>query len=317
MAGALLGFLRFNFPPASIFLGDSGSMLIGLVVGILGIQCSLKGPATIALTAPLALMTIPILDTLLAITRRKLTGRSIYATDRGHLHHCLLRSGLSHRRALILVAVLCLVTMVGTLTSLLIRNELLAILSALAVVCMLIVSRLFGYAEMLLVTNRLRATAVSFLRLPPKGDAHETEVHIQGTAGWSDLWRDLTICVSPLNIMKMRLDVNVPAMHEGYHASWHRPDYDGDDPNLWHAEIPLSASGVSVGRLELTGRRDDEPVAVRLATVAKLVENLEMAMGVLTVESPLNPSRAAETSLNGFDLSKRPEAALHHANGKA
>src|SRR5205807_6415533 len=89
MAGALAGFLCFNFPPATIFLGDCGSMLIGLFVGVLAIQSSLKGPATVALTAPAALLIIPILDTSAAIVRRKLTGRSIFTTDRGHLHHVL------------------------------------------------------------------------------------------------------------------------------------------------------------------------------------------------------------------------------------
>ena len=60
LAGALVGFLRYNFPPASIFLGDAGSMLIGLIIGVLAIRCSLKGPATVALAAPAALLVIPL-----------------------------------------------------------------------------------------------------------------------------------------------------------------------------------------------------------------------------------------------------------------
>src|SRR5204863_5259620 len=100
LAGAMLGFLRYNFPPASIFMGDCGSMLVGLVVGVLAIQGSLKGPATAALAAPLALLTIPIFDTLAAIVRRKMTGRSVYATDRGHLHDCMLQRGLTARHVL-------------------------------------------------------------------------------------------------------------------------------------------------------------------------------------------------------------------------
>src|SRR5262245_10512270 len=163
LAGALLGFLRYNFPPASIFLGDSGSMVIGLVVGVLAIESSLKGPATVALAAPTALLTIPILDTLAAIVRRKLTGRSIYSTDRAHLHHCLLRHGLSHRRALLLVACLCLLTVVGALASLACKNEVLAILSGLAVVGILVLTRMFGHAEFVLLQKRFAAIAVSVL----------------------------------------------------------------------------------------------------------------------------------------------------------
>src|SRR5439155_8367461 len=93
LAGALLGFLPFNLPPASVFLGDSGSMLVGLVLGTLAIQSSLKAPATIALATPVALLILPIFDTTVAILLRTMTGRSLYTTDRGHLLHRLLRFG--------------------------------------------------------------------------------------------------------------------------------------------------------------------------------------------------------------------------------
>ena len=83
-AGSLLGFLRFNFSPAKIFLGDTGSMLTGLVVGTLTIQGSLKGPGTVLLATPLAVWAIPILVSGAAVVRRKLNGRSVYSTDRGH-----------------------------------------------------------------------------------------------------------------------------------------------------------------------------------------------------------------------------------------
>ncbi len=118
LAGALLAFPCFNFPPASIFLGDCGSMLVGLVIGVLAIHSSLEAPATVALAAPAALLVIPIFDTPAAITRRTLTGRSITTTDRGHIHHCLLRTGLSARRVLGVVAGVCLLVVVGTLSSL-------------------------------------------------------------------------------------------------------------------------------------------------------------------------------------------------------
>ena len=123
MAGSLLGFLCFNFPPATIFLGDCGSMLIGLVVGVLAIESSLKGPATVALASPMALLVIPILDTSAAIVRRKLTGRSIYTTDRGHLHHVLLRRGLSNRGVLLLVGGLSVVASVAAFFSLYLNSE--------------------------------------------------------------------------------------------------------------------------------------------------------------------------------------------------
>jgi UDP-GlcNAc:undecaprenyl-phosphate GlcNAc-1-phosphate transferase len=168
LGGALLGFLFYNFPPASVFLGDSGSMLIGLVVGVLAIQSSLKGPATIALATPTALLIIPLFDTTAAILRRKLTGRSIYDTDRGHLHHCLLRRGFKAYHVLLLVSGFCLVTVTGVLASLALKNELLAVLSAVTVVSILVVTRLFGYGELALLGQRFRSLLESFLGRPRK-----------------------------------------------------------------------------------------------------------------------------------------------------
>src|SRR5207248_2408051 len=85
-------------------------------------------------------------DTTAAIVRRKLTGRSLYSTDRGHLHHCLLRRGYSNSRVLLWVSVLCSLTVLGALASLTWHNEFLAIFSMLSVVAILVVTKLFGQA---------------------------------------------------------------------------------------------------------------------------------------------------------------------------
>ena len=111
--GSLLGFLPFNYPPAKMFLGDAGSMLIGLVVGSLAIGGTMKGPATVAMAAPLAIWALPIFDSVAAILRRKLSGRSIYATDRGHLHHRLMAVFGKNTRVLAVVAVCCAFTCAG------------------------------------------------------------------------------------------------------------------------------------------------------------------------------------------------------------
>ena len=98
LAGAVIGFLWWNLPPASVYMGDSGSMLIGLVIGAVAIPTSLKGPATVALSAPLAILVLPMFDTTAAVIRRKLTGRGLATADRGHLHHVLMRNGLTAQR---------------------------------------------------------------------------------------------------------------------------------------------------------------------------------------------------------------------------
>lgn len=290
--GALAGFLCFNFPPATIFLGDCGSMIIGLVVGVLAIESSLKGPATVALAAPAALMVIPILDTSAAIVRRKLTGRSIYATDRGHLHHVLLRRGLSNRGVLLLVGSLSLTAAVGAFLSLLANSELFALVSVFIVVVVLVASRLFGQAEFLLIKERLLAVTFAVRHGHEQGRVHQSAVRLQGSTDWNDVWRHVTAFAEQMNLRAVCLDVNAPALHEAYHARWGRVPADEETPSCWRAEIPVAVHGQIVGRMEFAGAHTGEPVGETIGMVAKLVEQVELAVTGLT--APPGPSTLEE-----------------------
>jgi UDP-GlcNAc:undecaprenyl-phosphate GlcNAc-1-phosphate transferase len=298
LAGALLAFLLYNFPPASVFLGDCGSMLVGLVVGVLAIQCSLKGPATVALAAPTALLTIPFFDTLAAVVRRKLTGRSIYSTDRGHIHHCLRRSGLSDRRVLLFVSFLCLLTVSGALASLFFNNELLALIAAMLVISILVIGRLFGYAEFLLFKQRLVGLWTKLARGSADGPACQMEVRLQGSADWTELWSNLTRGAAELGLKNLFLDVNLPAIHEGYHARWDRFDDTAaaDASTIWKAEIPLVVRGQRVGRLEIAGDRNHVPVCGAIAAASQLVDQVEFMVAQLTApQAEPCPSPFAKT----------------------
>ena len=189
---------------------------------MLAIQSSLKASATIALISPIAILTIPILDTLAAIIRRSLTGRTFYTTDRAHLHHCLLRRGLSNRSVLLWVSTFCLLTVAGALASAAFNNELFAILASLAVVCILVVGRIFGYAEFLLLKARLMRSAYTFLQGGVQARSRPIKVQLQGSADWNEVWNNLMVHATELNLFGVCLNVNVPALHEGYHAQWGR-----------------------------------------------------------------------------------------------
>ncbi|MBI3462555.1 MAG: undecaprenyl/decaprenyl-phosphate alpha-N-acetylglucosaminyl 1-phosphate transferase [Planctomycetes bacterium] len=161
LTGALVGFMFYNFPPASIFLGDCGSMLIGLVLGAIAIESSLKAPATVALALPVAVLTIPILDSSLAIVRRWFLGLPLHSADRGHIHHRLQDAGLGRVQTLACLCGLTLLAACGVLVSLFLRNELIALLVSLAIVSGLIVSRIFGHLEFSLLREHVRTTTAS------------------------------------------------------------------------------------------------------------------------------------------------------------
>jgi UDP-GlcNAc:undecaprenyl-phosphate GlcNAc-1-phosphate transferase len=99
LAASLLGFLFYNFNPASIFLGDCGSMLIGFLLGCYGILWSQKSATLLGLTGPMIAFAVPLLDTALTILRRYLRHQPVFQADRGHIHHRLLERGFSVRRA--------------------------------------------------------------------------------------------------------------------------------------------------------------------------------------------------------------------------
>lgn len=106
LGGALLGFLRYNFRPARIFLGDSGSQFVGFMVAILSVHGSTKSATAVLAAVPLLVLALPLLDTLLSILRRWLRGKPVFGADEHHLHHRLLAIGLTHVRAVVLLYVL-------------------------------------------------------------------------------------------------------------------------------------------------------------------------------------------------------------------
>jgi UDP-GlcNAc:undecaprenyl-phosphate GlcNAc-1-phosphate transferase len=103
LAGAILGFLRFNFNPATIFLGDSGSLFIGFMLSALALAGAQKAPTFVAVAIPVVSFGLPILETLLSVLRRLISGRPIFTADREHIHHKLLQMGFSHRQVVIVL----------------------------------------------------------------------------------------------------------------------------------------------------------------------------------------------------------------------
>ena len=106
LAGSALGFLQYNFNPAKIFMGDTGSMFLGYMLAAISILGAVKSAATIALIVPIVALGLPILDTAFAIIRRYMSGRPIFKPDKGHLHHRLLEMGLTQKQAVLLMYVI-------------------------------------------------------------------------------------------------------------------------------------------------------------------------------------------------------------------
>jgi len=103
LIGSSLAFLRYNFYPAKIFMGDSGSMLLGYLFGVISVNGVIKSLSAFSLLVPIVIMGVPIIDTFLAILRRASAGKPITEADSKHIHHTLLHRGLGHRAAVIII----------------------------------------------------------------------------------------------------------------------------------------------------------------------------------------------------------------------
>ncbi len=128
LAGSLAGFLLYNWHPACIFLGDSGALLIGLLIGVIGVEGSMEGPSAISILFPILAMGLPISDTAMAIFRRWVRNLPFSAADRRHVHHLLIGLGLNPRQAALLLysfsGFLCGAVMLGVA----LRNEYLTLI---------------------------------------------------------------------------------------------------------------------------------------------------------------------------------------------
>lgn len=279
IAGALLGFLRYNFPPAKVYLGDTGSMLIGFLLAAIAIRCTSKQGSAFAFFAPIAFLAIPFIDTAAAIIRRRLTGRSIFAVDRGHLHHSLMKQGYSPRIALLWVILLCTMTAIGGILSFVNEQSEYALVSIGLVVLVMLSCKIFGIAEYKLVSRKAYSVARGALNL--NQDVQQSSVHVQGSRDWQVDWSKLCKFADEQKLKEITLDLNAPWLHESFHATRKCSDNSEKSGNDWKARVPLLADGRAFGRIEVWGNQNaDHHSAIRgLLDFAGSLENslLEIA----------------------------------------
>ena len=296
LAGSLAGFLFYNSPPASMFLGDAGSMLIGLILGVLSIRSCLKGPATAVMAAPVALLAIPFFDVTMAILRRKLTGRSIYAADRSHFHHYLLQRGYSSRTTVLILGGLSCVMTVSAVVSVYRGNEWLASGAVVTVSALLVISGLFGRSECLLLLQKIKLVALSLFHVKREQQAAlETSAQLRGEREWGDLWETLTVYAGSCGLSSVQLHLCVPELNEDFHASW-RSERWPNQQQVWTVELPLVARHGAIGSLAICGFLSQEQVSVSVSEVIQGLKPFETEL-VELVQADLTDGDSRQTSV--------------------
>lgn len=155
MTGAAIGFLRYNFNPAKIFLGDSGSLFLGYMLAVSSIVGVLKSTILFALLIPVFVLGVPIFDTASVIMRRMKDGHPIFYADRRHLHHRLLDRGFSHKQVVLAIYFACLLLAIATLSVTFLNPVHAAIVIALTfILSVFVVRRIKKYVRKFVVTEK-------------------------------------------------------------------------------------------------------------------------------------------------------------------
>ncbi len=311
LAGALLGFLVFNRPPATIFLGDAGSMLIGLFVGVLAMWSSVKQSTALA-SAPVAILAIPLFDSAAAIVRRRLTGRSIYATDRAHLHH-LLQQKFGPVGMLWMVAGLCLTTTSFSFLSVALQADWLAAVGVLMAIGMLVGTRSFGHSEFQLLSSHAVHLLQSFVTR--RGNGTQIRTHqLQGGGRWDQIWEPLVEFAQLHGLASLKIDLSFPWLHEGYHATWHSARLPEKAMQL-SIRLPLFAnrlgepSQVPVGRLEIIAPAGNADVYQQVSEFTDKLADLGPQLNAIVAELELAGGLVAPGIPEVAELANRPAVA--------
>ena len=295
LAGAQLGFLRHNFPPATIYLGDAGSMMIGLFVGVLAIWGNVKESAVLA-SAPIAVLALPLFDSTAAVLRRWLTGRSLYVTDRAHLHH-LLQKRYGKIGMLFVVASLSAVTTALSIISVMFDLPWLSLVGVSLALAVLVSTRSFGNAEAKLVVGKVSSFAKSFTIHPAMCEKQKVnqKVAMQGDGPWETVWEPLVGFADRHGLAHVKIDLNLSWLEEGFHASW-RSVRLPEKASRIKLVLPLfhhrgeDASAFQIGTLEVVSVAESETDYQQIAdltehlidlgpTISGVVDKLEAGRG--------------------------------------
>ncbi len=245
LVGALLGFLRYNFNPASIFLGDSGSLLLGFLLGCYGVIWSQKSATLLGLTAPLMALALPILDTGLAIVRRFLRRQPIFGADRGHIHHRLLDRGLTPRRVALLLYLASGIAAALSLLQSVANDQFGGLIIVLFCIVIWAGVRRLGYIEFD-VAGRMVAQGVFRRMIQANLVLREFEQSLGQAATDQDCWAAVRDASRELGFARVELELDRTRWTE---------QLNGQSQDGWQVRIPLGALGCAslIGSIGASG----------------------------------------------------------------
>ncbi len=284
-AAALIGvtgaFLVFNFHPASIYLGDSGSYLLGFLIACIGLLASRKAHTVVALVVPVTAMGLPIFDTALAILRRWARAVPVFSSDRGHIHHKLLEMGLGHRQAVLVLYAACLALAGIAVIMNASRGERSIVIVLVLALCGALVVRLLGWNEILLARQRI-SNGLEQRKRRGHGSriGYEAVERMRQAGDLDTVWAAFTRAADELEIDHARLTIPTasemaPMGPDNDTLEWTREGSeltDGESIGTWAFGCPLvSDGGTMVGKLDIKKATDGQPLGRHVPETLQLI----------------------------------------------
>ena len=261
LTGCLFAFLRYNFHPATIFLGDCGSLTIGFMLGCFGLIWSQRTGTMLGLAAPLMALALPLIDVGLAIGRRLLRSVPIFQGDRGHIHHKVLARGLTTRSAVLVLYGACGVASVMALMLTFSAHQFKWVIALAFCVLAVIGINNLGYSEVSALLRSLSRR--SMLRvIGEEIFLHELEQALSRAETMEHFWAIACTACEDLQFATVRMEYNGKEFYQRLVVC--------SRDTVWRLTVPLGASG------ELTLTRVAEAVTPRLAMV--VIERLQDAV---------------------------------------
>ncbi len=252
LAGALLGFLRFNFAPATIFLGDSGSLFLGFVLASLAIHTSQKSSTLLAIVVPFVAFGLPLLDTSLTVIRRFLSGHPLLLADHDHIHHRLLQNKLTLRVAVLGLYALAALFSLGSLLIIQSTGSLVALVAVLAGASAWFLTGGLRYEELLELNVYVSRAMHSQRRvLANQILIRKASRQLEEAASLEESWQVLASTLGDLDFDGVMCQFSQwPIGRAPSLAGWSQ-NGEGSSNESWNVSVPLRAGEKVLGELRL------------------------------------------------------------------
>lgn len=256
LLGSLTGFLFFNFNPAKVFMGDSGTMFVGFLLAGSSVLCAAKSSALVGLAMPALALGLPIFDTVFSVLRRVIERRSIFAPDRRHIHHRLLQMGLNQRHAVMLMYVVTLLVAGLGMFMMVTRDVRAIFVFGFAALMLLAVFRAVGAVRLRDSIKALqRNIALSRQAHGEKRQFENAQLRMRETGSFDDWWKEVCATAKQMDFEWLALSRKSGA-DGSYEPVWRWRDQSSSPRGLVTMRIPLGP--------DVRGRWTQVEVGVRI-----------------------------------------------------